>query len=145
MDPFTDSFREDSNIYKKAANDIFYAFKLFYSMTTEDRIKFFGKEYEDEIFEVAPMEFIKGIEEYKAERRRRFRIGDIVVVTKPGTEEKAVITAIGDAKNNWPYSVMYMNGEHASVGDSMIEPTDQHVDLVSILQQIGGDINARNC
>lgn len=112
-------------------------------LTSKELKKIFGLASEIDILRnFTPQEALAKIEAYEKEQKE-IKVGDVVYIPTVNTEDEkedyGVVTNIYAADKTTRYEILMHNGDCMSYYDYEIEKTNKHIDIQSILEQIGVD------
>ena len=125
-----------SNYYEAGMREAWdIARKIKYDLTSSELIKIFGTDNESAIFSYTPQEAKAKIEAWE-KAKEEIKVGD--EVTDRHRNTNYVVTGIKSDDGTVWYCVMNEKGLCTNVKISALIKTGRHIDIQSILEQIGG-------
>ena len=128
--------------YDRGLNDAWELMMKIFEMSPQMRKEIFGTDFCHTLLcSHTPQELLEKLKTNEKEQRK-IKVGDVVYVPTVNTENEkedyGVVTNIYYDKKT-RYEVLMRNGDCMSYYDCEITKTDKHIDIQSILEQIGVD------
>lgn len=137
---------KSENAYDRGLNDAWKLIIKIFEMSPQMRKEIFGKDFcRTLLYSHTPQELLEKLKTYE-EEQKKIKVGDVVYVpmghTENEKEDYGVVANIYDSKDEKKpirYEVLMHNGDCMSYYDCEIEKTNKHIDIQSVLAQIGVD------
>ena len=132
-----EAIRKDG--YNKGLNDgrneVWEFISKLYSMTTDVAYKIFGTSCIEKMFiYLTPQEALAKLKAYEEAQKIKVVVGDVVEITHCDEKFKGLVLDILDEIS---FVLLTENGMVESYVDERVKKTGKHIDIQSILEQIG--------